>query len=462
MNRASITNKSQTYPSSRISATKQKLFSHGLIGLYFLILFEGAIRKWGFPSIHFLLLISKIPIILFIYAVALNKRSIKTGGLKLKALGFMAVTSVFISAQQIATNNYGLNAITVATFGWICYFLYVPLPFVMATHLRTKTYYNILNITILTSVLNMLLMLAQFAAPNSDILNVGSGLDEDSQFTAMASGLGRIRPPGLFTSTIGASTFVSLGVALLISEWMKPKQERLLAPRMLIVGVITLIVSTVVSQSRTLFLSVGIILIFSLFSALMSRRSAQINRGAIVLSISFIAAIIWPILFNDSFLAFSERWNGASESESKVFVGGVFGRALSGFYLFLPYIQNTPLFGYLLGIGVNGVLSNGLIELPDSAHWQNAYGGWAEDPWSRHIVELGPLFGTFFIIIRVLLTAFCARNAFNFAIGKRQASPMILFGFLGPILLIGFFVHQTTVIGFAWFSFGLFLFHLRK
>src|SRR5882672_7649551 len=96
-----------------------------LIWSYFwLLLFEGALRKWGAPSLANPLLIVRDPILLAIYGLALARGIFPLNRfvIALAVVGLLSLAASLVGPHS----NLGVNL-----FGFRCDFLHLPLIFVM-------------------------------------------------------------------------------------------------------------------------------------------------------------------------------------------------------------------------------------------------------------------------------------------------------------------------------------------
>ena len=89
----------------------------------FLLIFEGALRKWFLPSLATPLLLVRDPIAIWLTIVGLQKGWIKSGYAK----AMMVVASI----SFILTLAVGHHNLFVALFGWRIYFFHFPMIFVM-------------------------------------------------------------------------------------------------------------------------------------------------------------------------------------------------------------------------------------------------------------------------------------------------------------------------------------------
>jgi hypothetical protein len=177
---------------------------------------------------------------------------------------------------------------------------------------------------------------------------------------------------------------------------------------------------------------------------------------AVILPLGAVAAmaLLWPLLFPKALEVFVARWAGAWRAEAQVFQFGIFGRALYGFYGFVYYFSDTPLAGYLLGIGGNAASQLDWVRMPPAALEWRGYGAWAEGGWERHIVELGPPLGLAFIILRLVLTIWLGLRAVYATRRSGEVLPVVVFGYVGIVLLYGQITGHGTVNGFGWMFFG--------
>ena len=108
----------------------------------------------------------------------------------------------------------------------------------------------------------------------------------------------------------------------------------------------------------------------------------------------------------------------------------------------------TPIQGFGLGSGILGAVA----AITGDRHF-----ALAETEWDRIVLELGPLLGLLFIGLRVVLVAWLLRRALIANRMFGNPSGLVLFGFVGPHLLVG----QVTMSGqgamFAWLFVGLIL-----
>jgi hypothetical protein len=423
--------------------------------IYWLLIFEGALRKWGLPQFQEVFFFLRMPVTLLLYWVAIRYRCWPhTAWPLFLAYIFSAIAIVLVPIQIIA-GGYGPPYLLLAGSGWINYFFYVPLAFLIAEQFRKEDLDLLTRQTLWLAIPTALLVIMQFRAPADAIINLGSGLEESDQFHNLGAALGFVRPTGFFTSSAGQSQFVASAAALVLGGWLMPKRERPAGLVLLIAGTTAVLVMTAFSQSRGLFIQIGIVLSIAVFVGLITGKKRIIVRAVLWPALIIgLVTILWPLLFPTAYDAFLARWIRAWAEETEIFQFGVFGRAFHGFYNFLYHLSETPLIGYLLGLGGNAASRLSWVQRPNAMYAWKGFGGWAEDGWSQHIIELGPILGLVFITFRTALTAWLGWRVVGSVRCDGNLLPVLLFGYVGIVLLYGQISGHGTSNGYAWMFFG--------
>jgi hypothetical protein len=165
-----------------------------LIWLYFfLLVYEGALRKWIVPSLANPLLIVRDPVVILIYALSVSKGVFPEEAFVGWTIGLGALT--FLMSLVTGTGN-----LFVSLYGWRTDFLHLPLIFLMAKILTPADVRKLCLAILITAVPMALLVMAQFKAGPTAWVNVGVGGGEGGQLDV---GFGKIRPPGTFPLPTG-------------------------------------------------------------------------------------------------------------------------------------------------------------------------------------------------------------------------------------------------------------------
>lgn len=423
--------------------------------IYFLLIFEGAIRKWAFPQLENVLFFIRAPFTLALYGIVLYYRIWPRANWILLvgyALAYLAVPMVII---QMISWDYAPRALLVAAYGWYNYFFYIPLAFIIGKYFRRRDFQQIIRFTLWISIASAILVFFQFYSPAKSVINSGYAQDTVNQFGAVGSALGYVRPQGFFTTSLAQTMFVTVSLVFVAYLWLVAdnRQWITLALPLRIASSGAVLVMIALSGSRTLFFETGFILICMVVSALITRQSRKISRMFLWLLIfSFFIIVVWPLALPTSYNVFITRWQNASASESEEFQLGAFGRALYLSYSFMDYVFDVPPQGYLLGI--KGNASQDLISMPAEYSQWSGRGDWGEPALSRHIIELGSVLGMAFVVFRFLLAAWLGWLAWIATARYRTPLPFLMAGFCGLLLIVGQITGQGSVNGFCWMFVG--------
>ncbi len=386
-----------------------------LIWLYlWLLLIEGALRKWVMPRFSNPLLLVRDPVMVAIYFYAIKARVFPRnfwvvslwviGGLSL--LVSMVVLSPFLRFDWI---------LEVTLYGFRSNFFHLPLIFIMASVFDEEDVRKFGWWILVLMVPMSLVMVAQFEASPDSFINRTAGLGEAEQLTA---GGGKIRPPGTFSFISGPVFYMSLAAAFVIYGALT---RTVYKNWLLILSGTALVVGISVSGSKSSVASV--LLVVLAVAVILIVRPRAVNRFGWTLVIAVV---------------------GALEAAETTVVWGMIDRVISGFTEGFKNIDRCPFFGYGLGIGTNVA---GRILLGRPAFLL------AENEWSRVLWESGPVLGLAFLLWRTLLMLQLGRLSF-IALRRDALLPILLFG-SGFVVLLNGQLGQPTTLGFAAFVNGL-------
>lgn len=418
----------------QVSMRKISLLRKGVWLYFFLLIFEGALRKWVLPDLSAPLLIVRDPI-----AIWLLYKALMSGVFKPNV--YVSVTWLLSIVAFIMTLLVGHGVLTVAVYGLRIMLLHFPLIFLIGKIFDRKEVVR-LGYWLLWITIGMTVLLAiQFYSPQSAWVNRGVGGDlEGSGFSGAA---GYYRVPGTFSFTNGLSSFYGLVAAYIFYFWLSDAQREV--PRLLlVVATVCLLVAIPLSISRTLFFEVGLSFLF--VSLIAGQRPKFFGR---LISATSLGGIVILILGNFNFfqtavLAFTERFTSASKAE-----GGLEGTLLDRFAGgMLGAITNAdvPFWGLGMGIGTNAgsqLLTGKTVFLI------------SEGEWGRLIGEMGLMLGMMIIVIRVFLVLNLFRQSW-FDARKHNYLPWLLISFAALTILQGQWA-QPTALGFSVIAGGLVL-----
>lgn len=375
----------------------------------FLLIFEGALRKWFLPSLATPLLLVRDPIAIWLTIVGLQKGWIKSGYAK----AMMAVASISL----LMTMAIGHHNMFVALFGWRIYFFHFPMIFVMGKVLTKADLLKIGQFILWISIPMTILVFIQFHSPQSAWVNIGVGGEESAGFQGA---LGYMRPPGTFSFTSGYVMYQAVvGCYLLYYLLMNntlPKEYQF-HKIVLIVLAGCYLLSIPTSISRTHFFQTSVFLVFLFIAAMRkSKLRSKFLKFAIIAAVAGIILYITGIA-GTSVEAFTARFETANEIEGGVegvigdrYVGGLLGSLIN---------FRIPVFGYGIGLGTNvgaRIMGGNMY----------SFGFNAENEWSRIIGECGMLLGLIIIGIRMFFSLSIWKRAYKLLIKRYDLLPWML------------------------------------
>ena len=408
-----------------------------LIWLYFwLLLLEGALRKWVVPQLSNPLLIIRDPVVLLIYALAIRARVFPRNAwvLSLAFIAFLSLAASFVALwAYIPPGRIAL----VSGFGFRANFLHLPLIFLMPRVLRPEDVKRIGWWVLILAVPMALLMVAQFRASPDSFLNRTAGGEGEQIVSAM----GKVRTAGPFSFVVGVVAYFALATGFLVWAALLRGVYR---NWVLFAAGIALLIGIAVSGSRSVVGACAVV-VASLGIVLFLRPKA-VNRFGQVLLVAVILGLIvtqTPI-FREGLGVLTARFSAVAEAEEQSIAIGLISRVFDGFGELVRIFPTAPFFGFGLGIGTNG----GAKFLTGQSTFLLAEGEWA-----RLVLESGPVLGLAFLLWRVGLVfrvvLLCLQS-----VRRGNVLPLLLFSSSGLPLMNGQF-GPPTILGFAVFTTGL-------
>jgi len=407
-----------------------------LIWLYlWLLIFEGAFRKWIVPQYSAPLLLIRDPVVLGIYLLALRAR-IFPQNVYVISLVILAILSwaagIIVLLPYLATKTIVL----VTGYGVRSNFLHLPLIFIIPALFDEEDVKRVGWWTIIGMIPMALLMAMQFASAPDAYINRAAGLGEGLQISA---GGGKIRPPALFSFVSGTVYYASAAAAFLLHAVVARLRYR---QWLLYASAGALILALGVSGSRSAVLAV-VMVVASLGVILLVRPSLVDRTGRhLLLAVMMLGAISYLPIFREGLGILSDRFTESAEEQS--IVGGLIGRTLSGFTEGLLVLNRVPVGGYGLGVGTSG----GASFLTGQASFLLA-----ENEWSRILLESGPILGLAFLIWRTAIAAKLGLFAIR-QVRLGNTLPLFLFS-AGVFVMLQGPLGQPTTLGFAVVFMGL-------
>lgn len=409
--------------------------------VFFLLVFEGVLRKWILPQASDLTYFLKDIVLLGAY---IKFYFLSPEDRKFTVVNdFLKIVICLVAGWCIfQAFNPSLGSPIVGFFGLRGYIFYIPLMWIMPNlFLSEEELRTFLRSHILLVIPVGILGIVQFFQPGS-VLNVyAGGVDPAAVF----AGTDYLRITGTFSYISGYSVFLSICFALLIPIFIREnslKWQILLAVAMaLIIG------NSLMTGSRGIIIF-EIIFLVGYFALMLWQQPSLLNNylkrffAPIFVSFMFITLGIRPAL--DAF------WHRASSSDQMV-------SRISDLFSVINYLQYKKLDGY--GTGATHQAINSLrtiLSLPRGEFIPTGF----ESEMGRITLELGPIGFLCWYLLRISLII--ALGLLFLRLRKVFLKQLALAIFLVHIIhLPGQLVVNHTFLVYYWFLTG-FIFLLPK
>ncbi len=394
-----------------------------LLWIYlWLLLLEGALRKWIVPALDAPLLVIRDPVVLLIYLQAYQNRLAFNNAFFTPNL-ILCVLTVVVSMLAGSGNPF------ITVYGIHADYLQIPLLFLIPQILHRDDVIAMGRVLLYVSIPMAGLVILQFLSAPDSFLNKG----------AFLTWYGTVRPSGTFSFIAGLVSFFALTASFLFYGFL---QARTYGIGLIVAATFSLLLATGCSGSRSCLVSVGLVVAAAILCVIVRRKGIQ---GIVIAAV--VIALLVPILsalpvFQKGVGELTQRFADAAATEdgTEGFVARFAGTMVGP----LALMGQAPILGNGLGMGTN--VAAGLLT------GQRGFLG-AEDEWGRLIFECGPIFGLLLIVFRVALTLAVAAQAYQ-AFRRDNILPILLFAACGLLLLNGQWGVPTTL-GFAIFGGGL-------
>jgi hypothetical protein len=396
-----------------------------LVFLYFfMLIFEGALRKWIFPSLAGPLLVIRDPVLLAIYAMAIRLRIFPWNG-------WVAATIGLAIAGMLASVAVGCP-LAITLFGVRTDFWQIPFIFMLPAILDREDIRRIFRWMLILMPLMAVIALLQFRAGPAHWLNATTGGGPDQQLYAAA---GRVRPSGTFSFVTGMVSFLALESAFVFQGFFEETPGWPLW-----IAVPAMLLALGLSGSRSAIIEVGMVAAVAGLTCL--DDASRLRKAAVPLA---AAALAYGMLhglgdFREGLDVNRERFDNAGG-----FQEGIVNRWLGDFQAAWDVEHTAPWLGQGLGMGtsVGAGLATGTRQFL-----------LAEGEWARVVLESGPVLGAAFILLRMGIAGYLLLRALRALRQRGDSLPLLLFA-AGIMDLATGQWGQATVSGFAVFTAGL-------
>ncbi len=400
--------------------------------IFWLLIFEGALRKWILPFAAKPLYFIRDPFAIYVYYLCWKNNLFPRNSKFLKATLAIAILFSVICVVQIARDD---NSIGTALFGLRMYFLNIPLAFIAGALLTGRDLKRIAGRLMLTSIPMAVIVFMQYRSPVDSWIN--QTLDGASAFnyTDVA------RASGTFSFTQGHELYVHALICFLLATWLLPVQRRPLQGKLLLLATAASVVNVLLDGNRGVFLGVFITLGSSLVYRLFLSKSRITVRSFAPELLCVVGAIIYTTVFSNAFDAIKSRVEENNTESGERVVGTLFALTAG--------IQRSHLLGNGIGAGTNGGKALLQPTIGNSRRTQVE----DESELGRVVLEAGPL-GLFYIAFRFVLAGYLTIGALKAAKHTQNSLALLLAAFCSLQLLMGQISFNGTLNGFAWICVG--------
>jgi hypothetical protein len=387
-----------------------------------LLIFEGAVRKWTIHALDAPLLVIRDPLVMWIYFQAWRHR------LTFNNVFFMPNLLLAVATAILAT-LFGSGNMLVTIYGLRTDYLQIPLIFLIPQILNREDVIAIGRVLFYASIPIAVLMVLQFRSPPDGLLNKG----------ALATHYGTVRPSGPFSFISGPVAFFPLVSAFLFFGYIQARTYKI---GLLAAVTCATLLAASCSGSRSFLVLVGLVAVVAILSVVMRGKGGMGIMVAAALIALAILALSFTSVAQEGTEQLGERLEFTAENGEDA--SGFVARFVNTMLGPLAGLNDVPVFGNGLGIGTNAAA--GML-LGD-----REFIG-PEDEWGRLIYECGPIFGLLLCIFRLVLAVAVGWSAY-LAFQRDNILPMLIFSACGLLILNGQWGVPTTL-GFAIFGAGL-------
>ena len=421
-----------------------RYWQRALFAVFVLMVFEGALRKWAFPSAQALLYLVKDAILLAVYLGFMldsrkNLLSPKGVGLIKIVLG---IGFVFGCMEVFNSNS---PSILVGLIGVKTYFLYAPIAFILPYAIKSREHlFVLIRRYLIMAIPVAILGFAQIMAGPGSSLNTYVSHSEDSE--AMLAVFGEenlVRTSGTFSYISGYTAFLSFIGFLAIGYNMTRgwRLKKNMAPVLALALVIGAMFTTGSRAPVYILLATSpVILCLAAARGVLSSRTAM--RLCVLIPVIAIVALSVSPRATEAFMA------RAGEGDSSY----TLMRLFSPLYQTIGVLSDGP----ALGMGIGTTHPSALTIMGAGWPWWLPDELITEDEMARVTVELGLIGLVLVYFLRFLIAAFALRCAMRFKDPGYRALGIVLMvnlamGIIAPVML------NATIGLYYWGSLGLVL-----
>ena len=163
-----------SFESASYSMSAARAFTHDAVRqrivrlifvFYWLLIFEGALRKWGLPQLEQVFFFVRVPVAFVLYWTAFRHRRWPRTSAPMLSFYLLAVAVTILVPVQLVAGGYEQRYILFAGYGWVNYFFYVPLAFLIAEHFQIEDLRRLMRHAAWLALASCPIVIMQFSSP---------------------------------------------------------------------------------------------------------------------------------------------------------------------------------------------------------------------------------------------------------------------------------------------------------
>jgi hypothetical protein len=421
-----------------------KYWQGALFAVFVLLVFEGALRKWAFPSAQAQMYLVKDGILLAAYlGFILDSRRKRP---EPKGIGLIKIILVISFVWGcIEVFNPNSPSIVVGFMGLKSYFLYVPVAFILPYAIKSREHlFVLIRRYIIIAIPVAVLGFIQIAAGPASSLNVYVGTSEDTP--AMAAHFGQkefVRTSGTFSYVSGYAVFLTfiafLGIGYNMAHGWRLKNN--ITPIVALTLVAGAMFTTGSRGPIWMLLASGPVILWLAARSRVLSPQIAVRVFILVPVIAILALNISP----EAVEAFKERLAETQDTSAYTLE-----RLYQAPWETMGVLSYAP----ILGVGIGTTHSAALVIMGTDPWWLG--GLMTEAEMARVTHEQGPIGLLLTYSLRFLIPAFALRWAMRFKDPAYRVLGIALAVYLTQGIWSSIILNATANL-FYWGAFGVVL-----
>jgi len=419
-----------------------RYWQHALFGVFVLLVFEGALRKWAFPSAQAEIYLVKDAILLAVYwGFVLDGRRNQTVLRGVASIKIVLLLAFAFGCIEVFNPNS--PSLLVGFTGLKTYFLYAPVAFILPYAFRSREHLlHMIRRYLVMAIPVALLGFIQVAAGPDSFLNTYVSHTEGPAALAHFGHENIVRTSGTFSFISGYTAFLSfvafLAIGYNLANGWRIKNN--ITPILVLILVVGAMFTTGSRAPIYTLVATGPVILWLAASGRVLPVRTAVRLCLLLPIVAFVALNLSP----HSFEAFAERATESSDS--------TVDRLLSPVDQTIEALSGAP----ALGVGIGTTHPSALTIMGTDEFW------WLGDllteaELARVTVELGLIGLLLIFLLRFLIIGFALRWALSFKDPAYRALGIVLMIHLAVASVFGSIMLNVTSGLYYWGALGLVL-----